>query len=107
MHEDSELAKISSDLRVVTCDAQKIFSPLRLEIKECYFPSRINNLNQIFCEIGENSQSFCFLSNDKIKKNSREHINFILKLSIGSKTPSLSLVSLGSKRCEPEPGSKT
>jgi len=48
-------------------------------VKECYFPLRINTLNQTFFEMGENSQSFCFLSNDiQIEKNSREHINFIL-----------------------------
>jgi hypothetical protein len=76
MNDDSENLL---DTIVVTCDAQKIFSVPRLEIKDSYFASRINTLNQTFCGIGQNSESFCFISNDiEIEKNSREYINFHL-----------------------------
>lgn len=80
MNEDKNSLELESEKRVFACYAQKIFSVPALDTGNSYFMSRLNTLNQTFCELGSNPESFCFLSNDtQIEKKSKDFIKFFMK----------------------------
>jgi hypothetical protein len=81
MNNDSELSKqFPKKVIVVSGDFQKVIPVLKIKIKENQFMGKILMYNQTFCEIGKNSNAFCYISNDcEIDKSANEFINFILQ----------------------------
>jgi hypothetical protein len=65
MNSDSELSEqFPQKVKVVSGDFQKFIRVPQIKIKENQFMRKFVRHNQTFCEIGKNSNAFCYISND-------------------------------------------